>query len=235
MTSTPGGVHVATSSRPCLELFELTGNLTVHQSGGVDDDAFSVTAKPIHYNRGSNDYAGRDDLAEVTLYDVLARHDGSNNSLGPPPLAEGDRTWAYFNSQSGRWELLRYPLTLARFELDATLATGGGAAATAVLWNGTDWTASGTSLVVYDSLEMFASAAGGRGVAAFFPDAGRWEILQLENDPSASPICLDVLTGVSKVGCDLVFTRKQICLPTGSTSTDLASLTIEDCCCGDSS
>lgn len=224
------GVHLAASERPCLVLVELTSAMAVGATGGVDDDVRSATARVVHYSRADNAYAVDTDVRTIVLYDTLARHDGSGDLIGPAALRSGDRAWVYFNAQSARWELTRYPVETMRFELTAGLSPGGSAAAVTVEWNGSSYAATSTAITVYDALNAFTAGSGSRGLAVYHADVGRWEVTQLG---LASAVCLTVLTDVVNSGGTLVFERKQICLPATATVASLSSLSIDDCCCGD--
>ena len=215
-----------------MMLVELTEAMSVGQTGGVDDDALSGTARVVTYLRGDNAYDAPAGQAEVTVYYSLGRRDGSGTPVGPPPLASGERGWAFFNAQSGRWELVERDRGPWRFELTASLAPGDSATAEMVAWNGSTWATTGETISVYDSLNMFGGDAGARGLVVWCADSQRWEILQIDSCEcsSAELTCITVLTDVSLVDANLVFARKQICLPASVTITDLTALVIEGCC-----
>lgn len=83
---------------------------------------------------------------------------------------------------------LAWSLDIRPFQLTATLAKGGSAAATLLQWsssanqyqmpptspNGAD------NITVYDSLEIFSGASGKRGYCFNSRGSGRWEILQMQ-------------------------------------------------------
>ena len=167
---------------PCLVLVVLTEQLSIGQTSGTDDDSTSAAASIVHYDRDSNDYITATELAPITVYHVLTDHDTLNDPVGAAPLGPGDRAWAYFNSQSGRWEILHQPSTTARFELTADLTYGSSAAAERIIWNSTtsQYETSGQSITVYDAFCNFNSVTGCRGLARFWPDSGRWEISRLD-------------------------------------------------------
>lgn len=215
-----------------MVLVELTAAMSVGQTGGVDDDALSAAARIVMYLRADNTYDAPAGQPEITVYYSIGRRDGNGTPIGPPPLANGERGWAYFNAQSGRWELVERDRGPWRFELAASLSPGGSASAELVAWNGSTWATTGESIAVYDSLDMFGGDAGARGLAIWSADSQRWEIIQIDSCEcsAAEPTCITVLTDVTKVDADLIFARKQICLPASVTITDLTNLVIEGCC-----
>lgn len=234
MSRTGAGLHLSANVPPCLALVELTGAMSVGATGGADDDALSGTARIVRYSRADNVYAAPAGEPEIVVYYSVGPRDGSGVPLGPAPLAEGDRGWAFFNAQSGRWELVERDRGPWRFELTGTLSAGGNATAELVAWNGSAWATTGETITVYDALEMFGGAAGARGLVFWRGDSERWEIVQIDSCPCTAeePTCITVLTGVSVVDENLVFTRKQICLPASVAITDLTSVSIEGCCGG---
>jgi hypothetical protein len=227
----PGVIHLAAPPRPCLLLVELTEDFQIRQTSGVDDDAASAAAQPVHYRRTGNEYFADGDVGTVLVYDVLARRDGSGDPLGPPLLRQGDRAWAYANAHSGRWELTCYPGPVRRFQLSANLAPGASASAAMVAWTGTTWATTGTTFTVYDSLGCLEGLSGAPGVAIYWADSNRWEVVAVCPPTFGEPlVCCDVLSDVAMSGTDLVFTRKQFCAPPGSTVTALSDLVISGCC-----
>jgi hypothetical protein len=217
-----------------MVLFELTGAMDVGESGGTDDDAVSGTARIVSYSRTDNNYVAPAGQPTFAVYYSVGPRDGGGAPIGPAPLAVGDRGWAFFNAQSGRWELVERDRGPWRFELTGALTPGGSATAELVEWNGSAWVTTGQTISVYDSLEMFGGGAGARGLVFWRGDSQRWEIAQVDSCEcsAAEPTCITVLTGVAVVDENLVFTRKQICLPASVTITDLTSLSIEGCCGG---
>lgn len=222
------GAHVP----PCMALFELVGAMGLGQTGGVDDDAFSGTARIVSYSRADNAYVAPAGQPQIVVYYSVGPRDGSGVPIGPSPLAVGDRGWGFFNAQSGRWELVERDRGPWRFELTGTLSVGGSATAELVAWNGSAWATTGQSITVYDALEMFGGDVGARGLVTWRGDSSRWEIAQIDSCECAAgePNCITVLTGVSVVDENLIFTRKQICLPASVEISDLSSLAIEGCC-----
>jgi hypothetical protein len=177
----PGGMHVSLANLPKLWLFELTAALAVGTTDSQPDDVPSAAADHVHYLRDSNEYDSTDDIGSVTLYDVGVLRDGTNAPIKTPSVGTGDRVWATFNEQSGRWEICP-PRPLIRFELDTPLTEGGSATVTELIWTGSDWTAVGATLTVYDALNMFASTSPCRGIAGYWSDSMRWEVIQLDPD-----------------------------------------------------
>ncbi|MEX2187515.1 MAG: hypothetical protein WD875_12005 [Pirellulales bacterium] len=232
LSRTASGAHLSANVPPCMTLVEMIGAMSVGQTGGVDDDAISGAARMVTYSRTDNAYDAPAGQPEITVYHSLGRRDGGGTPIGPPPLAIGERGWAFFNAQSGRWELVERDRGPWRFELTGTLSPGGSATAELVAWNGSAWATTGDSITVYDSLAMFGGGAGARGLIVWSADSQRWEIIQIDSCEcsSAELTCVTVLTDVSMVDLNLIFTRKQLCLPASVTISDLVSLTIEGCC-----
>lgn len=173
------GQHVSLGSQPEIRLFELTADLAVAETGGADDDVPSASARYVLYRRASNDYTVDVTGGETTLYDVLVRRDVSSEPVGIAPLKSGQRTWAIFNEQSGRWELFHEPTEVYRFQLTESLSPGGSAAALLVGWDAGagQYALSTVALVVHDVLATTSGEAGTRGYARYFADSDRWEIL----------------------------------------------------------
>lgn len=234
MSRTAAGTHLGANVPACMALVELTGAMARGATGGVDDDALSGTARVVTYQRAGNAYSASTEQADVTVYYSLGRHAGGV-PVGPPPLTLGDRGWVFFNAQSGRWELVERDRGPWRFKLTGTLTPGGSATAELVAWNGSAWVPTGETITIYDSLDMFGGVAGARGLVFWCADSARWEIAQIDSCECASAelTCITVLTGVAMVDENLVFTRKQVCLPAMVTISELANLVIEGCCAGD--
>jgi hypothetical protein len=235
LSRTAAGAHLSANVPPCMALVEMTGAMSVGQTGGSDDDSLSGTARIVTYLRSDNTYQAPSGQPEITVYYSIGRRDGGGTPVGPPPLASGDRGWAFFNAQSGRWELVERDRGPWRFELTASLSPGGSAAAELVAWNGSTWEATGEAVTVYDSLDMFGGDDGAWGLAIWCADSQRFEVIQIDSCEcsSAELTCITVLTDVSMVEENLIFARKQICLPASVTIADLTSLTIEGCCAGE--
>ncbi len=69
------------------------------------------------------------------------------------------------------------------FELSDTLSAGSSAPAGRLRFDASDWTTSGETETLYDSLGTFSGTSGDRAWAFFSRESGRWEILQLECNP----------------------------------------------------
>jgi hypothetical protein len=235
MSRTAAGTHLSANVPPCMALVEFTGAMTLGATSGVDDDALSGVARIVSYSRADNVYGAPAGQPEVSVYYSVGPRDGGGAPLGPAPLAVGDRGWAFFNAHSGRWELVERDRGPWRFELTSTLSPGGSGTAEIVAWDGIAWTTTGQTITVYDSLDMFGGVAGARGLVTWRSDSQRWEITQIDSCEcsAAGPTCINVLTGVSVSGENLVFSRVQLCLPASVTITELTSLSVEGCCGGD--
>ncbi|MCH8923733.1 MAG: hypothetical protein IIA67_11385 [Planctomycetes bacterium] len=174
-----GGVHWSLAALPEFRLFELQADLAIGTTDAVTDDVPSALARHVHYRRSSNTYSETTHLDDVTVYDVGVMRDAGGIPIKTPSVGEGDRVWATFNAQSGRWEICP-PRPLIRFELNSTLVIGGSASVTELLYNGSVWLPAGANLVVNDALNMFASAPPCRGIAGYWSDSKLWEIIQLD-------------------------------------------------------
>lgn len=140
-----------------LSLVQLDSSFAIAQTGGVDDDTPSALATLVAYSRSGNAYEPTTAAPQIRVYDSATPRDGSGDPAGPAPFASGQRGWAAFSAQSGRWEFI-------------------------------------------------------------------------QREPcSGEATCITVLTGVSKSGANLIFTRKQICLPPCTTITDQLDISIECC------
>lgn len=233
----PCPVHVSppppssTTSTTALLLVEIVDAFQRRQTNGINDDSPSANARPVDYIRSTNRYVASTDARQLLVYHSLTHRDTSNVPQGTPPVAPGERAWVIHHAASGRYELVRPALESARFQLSGTLSGGGSATASTVEWNGSSWGATTSILTVYDGLGSFSGGNGDRGWATFWPDSGRWEIQQMDNGcSSGTTTTLTVITDVQKSGADLIFTRRQLTLPSCVTITSLGDLTIEACC-----
>jgi len=140
-----------------FSLVQLESAFSIAQTGGVDDDTPSALASIVAYGRADNVYEPTAAAPQIRVYDSATPRDGSGDPIGPDPFAVGQRGWAAYSQQSGRWEFIQ------------------------------------------------------RDICA------------------GATTCINVITGVSKSGANLVFTRKQICLPPSCQITDLVDVSIECC------
>jgi len=103
-----------------LALFEATADLTY--ADPLDATAPHCTAKRLYYNAVNRDRQGDYTKAVDTVYMSIADWDGSAY-LGTVHIEEGDRFWAVWDSQAGRWEVVMQEVGGERWgTLDADLA-----------------------------------------------------------------------------------------------------------------
>ncbi len=117
--------------------------------------------------------------ADVPLFDPIAKEQPRRELRG------GDLALATFNADSGRWEIVRDPGTLAdivRFRLDATLSLGGTAAATILVWDGDSYE-DGDEITVEDwtTPGRWSAVNGAEGVAVKLADKEEYIILWIEH------------------------------------------------------
>lgn len=186
-----GGLTFPAAAETLLGLFALTEPMVFPDPNDPQspDVPYSPHAQALWFNAGANVYGGADYSRDETLYHPTAlRQDGA--AVGQPPLAVGQRCYAWFNRQSGRWEVLCAPPTWCRFEMTEGLTCGLSATARAYTFD-----AAGTqvddqppaqSIVVYDGQSQFSKMptvsgdAGALGIAQFMPDRNRWEIVAMQ-------------------------------------------------------
>jgi len=183
----PGGVHLALAAQTELRLVELLAHLDEEPG----DDVPSAMARHVHLQRSTNHYATVSHLKDIRVYHVNPLTDDNGGPIDTPHVGPKDRLCVLFNAQSGRWEVC-LPRPLVRFELDEEITPGGSAFATEVIWNGSDYVAEGQPMVVFDAIGMFHSDSPCRGIAGWWCDSERWEIIQLDPScvsSSSSSVC----------------------------------------------
>lgn len=113
----------------------------------------------------------------------------------PAKFGPLDWVWAQFNEQEGRWQILDTYEDFWRFELTSSLYRCGSAPAKLRLFKDGQWRTVDLAFVVYDSTgvvcpdlceagtncgcDSASVPAGTLGVAKYFADSGRWEVLVL--------------------------------------------------------
>jgi len=114
------------SEKTQIGLFELTQAMVYPD--GTDstepDVPYTEQARLVWLNHTSDQYGGTTHSPNVTLYHPTAMRDGSGVPVGTPTFCAAMRCYAWYNSQSGRWEILAPPLGIMRVELTATLMPG---------------------------------------------------------------------------------------------------------------
>jgi hypothetical protein len=193
----PPGTRVA--------LFQLSGELCYPDLAGAGISQYTVEPtpyaaatmiwccqfSPLDQDGSGNpicSYGGTSLAATETIYHPGAFRNSNGYAMGLPSFGPGDRVWAVFNRQSGRWEILAPALGIWRFELAGYLMPGGSATAYLLPYgNGVYAANTQVELTVYDAIfgtlrgqAAVGSTPGTRGYAQYFPDSGRWEILTLE-------------------------------------------------------
>ena len=88
-----------------LALFEATADLTY--ASPLDATAPHCTAKRLYYNTVNRDRQGDYTKAVDTVYMSIADYDEADGEyLGTVHIEDGDRFWAVWDSQAGRWEVV---------------------------------------------------------------------------------------------------------------------------------
>lgn len=92
--------------------------------------------------------------------------------------------------------------TIYRFELTNSLTPGSNTSAEFVVWNGAAYAKNGTAIVVYDtnSPGRWRGVSGYRGLAAYFPDRGTYEIIFLEEIAEYAVVTLAERMGATNAG-----------------------------------
>jgi len=193
ISDTPTGKLLSVPPRLRLGLFELTEAMQLpdaSRTGGSNtepdvpwvDNCKSVWFDDTSYTEGVH---AKETSSEVyTLYLSSSFLNAYDIGIGHQPLASGQRTFAFFNRQSGRWEILTSPASIWRFSLKTDLAIGSSAAA--YLLNSAGAIDANIEFTVYDGLGIFngvgsvGDAGGAHGYARWMADGNRWEVLQME-------------------------------------------------------
>ena len=166
-----------------IGLFELTRAM-VYPDGtdaAEPDVPYAPGAKAVWLNHQANRYGGIELSAGRTLYHPTAFRDARGLPLGTPTFCRGLRVYAWYNVQSGRWEILAPALNLIRIELTEDLVPGQDRVA-AALPDSDDR----PRITVYlpPAPQYFGlgrgrteTVAGTLGFALWNPARGRWEML----------------------------------------------------------
>jgi hypothetical protein len=186
------GLTFAAAQPTVIGLFQLTEPLVWPEAGNpaASDVPTTANARLLWLNVPQNRYGGLLYGRPHLLYFPTTARDGSGIAVGMPPLVPGDRCHAWFNRQSGRWELLAAATRWCRFEMTAALLCGQSAPATAYCytWGGERIAGQppAQQIIVHDEHARFskmqtaAGDPGAMGIAQFAADRGRWEILSME-------------------------------------------------------
>jgi len=175
---------------------------------GTRDDVPSAPAKPIwhfHSAGASPESEYRDASActrSMRVYHVgafpgdrrdqiVALGEGEPGELGIPRYDSGDRVYAEFNNQSGRWEIIGPAEDLWRFELKTALVPSGDpdvpstADAYLVVYDADQgrYVTTDLEFPVADFLSIWEADPGCRGYAKRLADSHQsvgWEVLMME-------------------------------------------------------
>jgi len=184
------GMAVGSPNKTLLALFELTEAME-YPDGTVTaepDVPYVDNARQVWLNHVSDQYGETSDSPYTRLYHPSCFRDGSALPPSTPSFGSGDRIWAVWNLQSGRWEILDSAERLRRFEMTASLSAGGSATVNLLVWNGSAWTEDDaeTTFTVYDFQNRFSKMAtatgdvGALGLARYMADRGEWEIVDMQ-------------------------------------------------------
>lgn len=109
-----------------IGLYELTQAL-VYPTGAAPaepDVPYTADARLVWLNQQSNQYGGADQSSGTILYHPAALRGAGGLPIGTPTFGPGMRVYAWYNPQSGRWEIMAPALGLAAIELAATFMPG---------------------------------------------------------------------------------------------------------------
>lgn len=206
------GITFHAGRETLLGLFELTGAMIYPDPGQSDPDEptpYAEEAKAVWLNHVDNEYGGLDYSKETTLYHPAAFRNEGRVAIGHPPCASGQRCFAWYNRQSGRWEMLTPPLDVWRFELKDDVDPGQQATAYLLPWTGSDYQYQpDVEFEIYDTVGKFwgfgraGSDPGTRGYAKYMPDSDRWEILQMPCGPRWFELTQNLFPGTSSVDAE---------------------------------
>lgn len=169
-----------------IGLFELTQAM-VYPDGTDSEEPdvpYTDEARLVWLNHASDQYGGTTHSPDVTLYHPTALRDGSGVPVGTPAFCAGMRCYAWYNSQSGRWEILSPPLGIVRVEVADTLMPGDTSVTVGLLDSPDE-----PEITLYITTPEWPgvgragsiaySHAGTLGYAIWSPVRSRWELLCL--------------------------------------------------------
>ncbi len=180
-----------TSTR--IGLFELTQAM-VYPDGTDQDEPdvpYTEEARQIWLVRSDDQYEGTDVSPDTRLYHPAAFRGDAGQPIGVATFCPGQRCYAWYNPQSGRWEILAAALDVVRFELGDDLTAVVGGASDSLVVHEVGGVLSGDDnmpLEVYDASGRFyarggsGSLQGCLGYAIWMPDMQRWEIVALQQN-----------------------------------------------------
>ena len=204
------GQAIAMRDLERIAIWQLTGPLERQVNGGVRDDVPSAPAAPIWFyatDGSSPDSSYRDaspGSRSARVYHVGAFPGDQRSQLeavaagqagetGIPKYGIGDRAFARFNNQSGRWEIIGPVEDLWRFELKTTLIPGADrnvpstATAYLVVYDSAQgrYVRTDVEFQVADFLGVWDADPGCRGYAKRMADSyssAGWEVVVMETE-----------------------------------------------------
>jgi hypothetical protein len=203
------GLRLAGRDLRRIAVWQLGGPMQRRVADGQRDDVPSAVARPIWYfdaaDPSPSGYQDASDYSRtVRVYHVHAfpgdQRDqivgvaaGEPGELGIPRYTTGDRVYAEFNPQSGRWEILGPAEDVWRFELKTALVSNGSrdvpstADAYLVVYDADlgRYVRTDVEFPVADFLDRWDADPGSRGYAKRMADSQPsvgWEILTMEPD-----------------------------------------------------
>ena len=197
-----------------IAIWQLSGPMERPVTDGTRDDVPSAEAKPIWYfdSTGSPPQNGYQDAGDYTrsmrVYHVgafpgdqraqiAALEEEQPGHLGIPSYGAGDRVYAEFNNQSGRWEIIGPAEDVWRFELKTALVPNGDrdvpstADAYLVVYDPDQsrYVKTDVEFPVADFLDIWDAEPGCRGYAKRMADSHGsvgWEVMMMETTTSGS-------------------------------------------------
>jgi hypothetical protein len=197
-----------------IAIWQLSGPMERLVTDGKRDEVPSAAAKPIWYfdSSGSPPQNGYQDASGCTrsmrVYHVgafpgdqrdqiIALDEGQPGELGIPSYSAGDRVYAEFNPQSGRWEIIGAAEDVWRFELKTALVPNGDpdvpstADAYLVIYDADQgrYVKTEVQFQVADFLDVWDADPGCRGYAKRMADSQGsvgWEVMMMETHTGSS-------------------------------------------------
>jgi hypothetical protein len=208
------GTRLAARDLRRIAIWQLSGPIQRALTDGNRDDVPSAEATPIWYFNSSgsgpeNEYDNASNYTRsMRVYHVgafpgdqrsqlAALESGEPGHLGIPRYGSGDRVYAEFNQQSGRWEIVGPAEDLWRFELKTALTPNGNrdvpstADAYLVIYDADQarYVRTDVEFTVADFLDLSYADPGCRGYAKRMADSHQgagWEVLVLGTSPPSS-------------------------------------------------
>jgi len=197
------GLRLSAHDATRIAVWQLSGPLRRHVTDSIRDDVPSAEAVPIwHFDPADNAYGDAGAASRsARVYHVTAIPGDRRSQLvaldglepgdvGVPRYGVGDRVYAQFNRQSGRWEILGPAEDLWRFELKTALVPNGNPAvpstaqAYLVVYDPAQgYVTTGVEFTVADFLDVWDAGVGSRGYAKRMADShldAGWEVLLMD-------------------------------------------------------